>query len=269
MTSERFRALHRPGTPFLLPNAWDHASALALLDAGFTAIGTTSLGVAHAAGIADATGQARRQTLDLARLLGRLPILLTVDIEGGFSTDPTEVADLAAELRDAGAVGLNLEDGRPGGELADPEAQAVLVEAIKTRVPDLFVNARTDPYWIGAPEPLARSLERAKRYVAAGADGVFVPGVTEEAAIGTIAAQVGAPLNVLAGRSLETLGRLGVSRVSTGSLLFRAAISAAASIAEAIRDGRETDLSDVPDFSGVAAYAEFEQRLERYRDQTA
>jgi 2-methylisocitrate lyase-like PEP mutase family enzyme len=263
MTAERFRALHRPGTPFLLPNAWDHASALALVDAGFTAIGTTSLGVAHAAGLPDATGQARQQTLALTRRLGRLPILLTVDIEGGFGTDPAEVAGLAAELRAAGAVGVNLEDGRPGGELADPETQAGLVEAIKTRVPDLFVNARTDPYWIGAPEPLAQSLERAKRYVAAGADGVFVPGVTEERDIETLATRVEAPLNVLAGKRLETYGRLGVARVSTGSLLFRAAISTAASMAEAIRDGQDADLS------GVVGYGEFEQRLERYGDQTA
>lgn len=262
--TERFRALHQPGSPFLLPNAWDHASALALLDAGFTAIGTTSLGVAHAAGLPDASGQAKRQTLALTRQLGRLPVLLTVDIEGGFGTDPAEVADLAAELREAGAVGVNLEDGRADGELAAPDAQARLVEAIKTRVPDLFVNARTDPYWIGVPEPLPQSLDRAARYVAAGADGVFVPGVTVERDIETIAARVGAPLNVLAGATdLQTLARLGVSRVSTGSLLFRAAISTAASIAEAIRDGRETDLS------GVVGYAEFERRLKRYGGQTA
>ncbi|GAB3432482.1 isocitrate lyase/PEP mutase family protein [Flindersiella endophytica] len=262
-STERFRALHRRGSPFLLPNAWDHASALALVDAGFPALGTTSLGVAHSAGLPDASGQARQQTLALTRQLGRLPILLTVDIEGGFSTDPGEVADVAAELSDAGAVGVNLEDSRPGGELADPKVQASLIEAIKARVPGLFVNARTDPYWLGAPDPLPTSLERGRRYVAAGADGVFVPGVAEERDIETIAAQVEAPLNVLAGKSLETYGRLGVSRVSTGSLLFRAAISTAAAIAQAIRDGQDTDTS------GVVGYQEFEQRLVRYKDQTA
>lgn len=258
--TDQFRALHRPGDPFLLPNAWDHASALALLDAGFSAIGTTSLGVAHAAGLTDASGQARQQTLALARQLGGLPVLFTVDIEGGFSADPAEVADLAAELREAGAVGLNLEDSRPGGELADPQIHARLIEAVKTRVPDLFVNARTDPYWLGVPNPLATALERAERYVEAGADGVFVPAVTEERDIETIARQVEAPLNVLAGQSLEAYARLGVARVSTGSLLFRAAISTAAAIAQAIRAGQGTDLS------GVEAYGEFEQRLQRYQE---
>jgi 2-methylisocitrate lyase-like PEP mutase family enzyme len=261
--AERFRSLHRPGSPFLLPNAWDHASALALVDAGFSAIGTTSLGVAHAAGLPDASGRARQPTLGLARQLGRLPILLTVDLEGGFSTDPAEVAGLAAELWEAGAVGVNLEDGRPGGRLEDPETQAALIEAVKSRVPGLFVNARTDPYWLGTSDPLPTSLERAKRYVAAGADGVFVPGVAEERDIERIATQVEAPLNVLAGQSLETYGRLGVARVSTGSLLFRAAIGTAATFARAIRDGRDTELS------GVAGYEAFEQRLERSNDQTA
>ena len=143
---EAFRALHRTGSPLLLPNAWDHASAAALARAGFPAIGTTSLGVAAAAGKADATGAAREETLRLARGIARLPALITVDIEGGFGDRPDEVADLARELTEAGVVGVNLEDGRPDGTLTAVDAQCALIRAVKDAVPDLFV-ARTREGW--------------------------------------------------------------------------------------------------------------------------
>ncbi|WP_174514876.1 isocitrate lyase/phosphoenolpyruvate mutase family protein, partial [Streptacidiphilus anmyonensis] len=119
--ADAFRALHhRPGELLLLPNAWDHASAASLAAAGFAAVGTTSLGVAAAAGLPDATGATRAETLRLARVIGRGAFLLSVDIEGGFSDDPGEVAALAVELSEAGAVGVNLEDGRADGSLTPP-----------------------------------------------------------------------------------------------------------------------------------------------------
>ncbi|MDT5027847.1 MAG: hypothetical protein QOE61_4273 [Micromonosporaceae bacterium] len=92
MTS--FAALHHTGTPLLLPNAWDHASAVALARLGFPAIGTTSLGVAAAAGLPDGTAASKGETLLLARRLGKGPFLLSVDAEGGFNDDPTEVAEM-------------------------------------------------------------------------------------------------------------------------------------------------------------------------------
>lgn len=113
-----FKALHHdPDGPLLLPNAWDHASAAALAGQGFAAIGTTSLGVAAAAGLPDGHAATREETLRLARRLGGGAFLLSVDGEGGFSDDPAEVAGLARELARAGAVGINLEDGRADGTL--------------------------------------------------------------------------------------------------------------------------------------------------------
>src|SRR5690606_38151166 len=85
MTFEAFARLHRPGQPFLLPNAWDYGSAALLAAHGFPAVGTTSLGVAAACGRPDGAGATRDETVALARSLSRLPCLLTVDIEGGFS----------------------------------------------------------------------------------------------------------------------------------------------------------------------------------------
>ncbi|MEU5870387.1 isocitrate lyase/phosphoenolpyruvate mutase family protein [Glycomyces sp. NPDC047369] len=240
MTSTAFAAAHRGPRPLVLPNAWDHASAAALAAAGFTAIGTTSLGVAAAHGLLDGAGATRDLTVALARRLAPLPAHITVDVEGGFSDDPAEVAALAATLAGLGIVGVNLEDGRPDGTLRDPEHHAALIAAVKERCPDLFVNARTDPYWLGLGTPLETSLARAARYVAAGADGVFVPGATAEGDIRTLAARIDAPLNVLynpGGRTVDALTALGAARISTGSLLYRAALTAAVRTAALIGEG--------------------------------
>lgn len=254
--AEDFRALHQPGEPLVLPNAWDYASAAALAAAGHQAIGTTSAGVAAAAGKPDAEAATRAETVALTRALGRLPALLTVDIEGGFSDEPADVAELAAELAEAGAVGVNLEDGRADGTLTDPAVHAAKVAAVKARVPELFVNARTDPYWLpdaGGPDPLAAALERLAAYRSAGADGGFVPGVADRAAIAELAG-AGLPLNVLflPGRhTVPELAALGVARVSTGSLLFRAALGAAVRAARAVRAGGTPDTADLPSYPEV------------------
>jgi 2-methylisocitrate lyase-like PEP mutase family enzyme len=205
-----FAGLHRPGRPLLLPNAWDYASAATLAGYGFAAIGTTSLGVAVAAGLADGQGAARDETVQLAKRLRRLPCYLTIDLEQGFSDDPEAVAELVVSL---GVEGVNLEDG-----LRDPDLLCRKIRAVKRAAPGVFVNARTDTYWLGRPS-LEETRRRLELYLEAGADGIFVPGLNDPAAISRLARL--APLNVLAGLPLEHLADLGVARVSTGSLLFR------------------------------------------------
>jgi 2-methylisocitrate lyase-like PEP mutase family enzyme len=242
--TDAFRRLHRPGDPLLLPNAWDYGSAAALAGAGHPAIGTTSLGVAAVAGKPDAAAATRAETVALTRALSRLPCLLTVDIEAGFSDDPAAVADLAAELAEAGAVGVNVEDGRADGTLADPARHSAKVTAIRDRVPDLFVNARTDTFWLGTGDT-DDTLRRAAAYVAAGADAVFVPGAAEPATIRTLAAEIAVPLNILylPGRHTVTgLAGLGVARVSTGSLLYRVALGAAMAAIGVIERGERPGL---------------------------
>jgi 2-methylisocitrate lyase-like PEP mutase family enzyme len=253
---DEFRALHRRGEPLLLPNAWDFASAAALVDAGFHAIGTTSLGVAAAAGLPDASGLTRAETYALARRLGRLPCLLTVDIESGFSEHPEDVARLAYDLAATGAVGVNIEDGRPDGELAPVGRQVELIRAIKRRVPHLFVNARTDTHWLHPLDPdLADTIERLRIYRDAGADGVFVPGLFDPDDVRAVVSGVDAPLNVLflPGRhTVASLAGLGVARVSTGSLLFRAALRATVSTAVAVARGADVP-TELPTYGEVMA----------------
>ncbi|MGI5504271.1 isocitrate lyase/phosphoenolpyruvate mutase family protein [Lentzea sp. CA-135723] len=225
-----FRALHHQDVPLVLPNAWDFASAMALHAAGFGAVGTTSLGVAAAHGIPDGMGLAGEQAVALARMLADLPFPVTADLESGFGKSPRDVGELVAGL---GVAGVNLEDGRPHG-LATPQEQAKLIAAVKERAPGVFLNARIDTHWLGKARD--ETADRARRYVDAGADGIFVAGLTEPREIEELAKI--APLNVLAQqRTPKELGDLGVKRISTGSLLFRAALQHTVAAATAVRDG--------------------------------
>ncbi|MFI9153994.1 isocitrate lyase/phosphoenolpyruvate mutase family protein [Streptomyces sp. NPDC053367] len=247
--SGTFASLHRAGAPLLLANAWDHASASALAAEGFPAIGTTSLGVAAAAGLPDGDSATRDETLRLALALGSGPFLLSVDAEGGFSEDPEEVARLAVELAAVGAVGINLEDG-----LGPVALHAEKIAAVKAAAPGLFVNARTDTYWSAHGEGTA---ERVAACQEAGADGVFVPGLTDPGEIAAVLRDLDVPLNVLytpGGPSVPRLTDLGVHRISLGSLLYRRALGAAVEAALAVRDGREP-AGGLPSYGDVQRFA--------------
>jgi 2-methylisocitrate lyase-like PEP mutase family enzyme len=175
-----FADLHHGDGPFLLPNAWDVASALLLADAGFPAVATTSLGVTAAAGLPDGAGAGRDLTVALAgQLVPRLGVPLTVDLEGGYAEDPAAVAGLARQLADLGVAGINLEDGLEHGQLRTIEQHAAVIEAVAAATPELFINARTDTYWRGVgneQERLDETVRRLAAYRDAGAAGVFVPG---------------------------------------------------------------------------------------------
>ncbi|MFF7160520.1 isocitrate lyase/phosphoenolpyruvate mutase family protein [Streptomyces sp. NPDC008086] len=242
-----FAALHHTDTPLLLPNAWDHASARAFADRGFRAIGTTSLGVAAAAGLPDGTSDTRDETLRLALALGSDPYLLSVDAEDGYSEDPEKVAEFARELAAVGAVGINLED-----RLGSPTLHAAKIQAVKAAAPGLFVNARTDTYWLGDGEG---TLDRLDAYQQAGTDCVFVPGVTGPREIGALVKHLAVPLNILytpTGPTLPQLADLGVRRVSLGSLLYRRALGAALEAVGEIREGRAPG-GAVPSYDAVDA----------------
>lgn len=233
-----FADLHAGPLPLFLPNVWDVPSALAFVAAGYRAIGTTSLGVAASHGAADGGQATRESNLALARSLVRLPVLLSVDSEDGYSDDPAEVAAYVVELAALGVVGVNLEDST-AGRLVAPHAFAAKADAVKKAAPELFVNARVDTYWFQEEDTPAQTVARAMAYVEAGADGIFVPGVDDPDVIRALTGAVPVPVNVLPvpGLSVNDLGALGVRRVSTGSVPYRAALTAAVEAASAARDG--------------------------------
>lgn len=245
-----FRRLHDEF--LLLPNAWDAASAAALVREGFPAVGTTSLGVAAAAGVRDGASAARAQTVALAGRLAGLPVPVTVDVEGGFSEDAGAVRELGAELVSLGIAGVNIEDGLAGGSLRPAAHQASLVAALASS--GLFVNARTDTYWLDVDRD--GTADRLRAYVDAGADGVFVPGLAVERDIAAVVAAVPVPVNVLflPGRTnVRALAGLGVRRMSTGSFLFRAALGAAVDMARAIRRNSLPLTYDIPTYQQIQA----------------
>lgn len=228
-----FRSLHTPGRPLALANVWDVAGARVVEAAGASAIATTSAGVAWSLGAADGGRVSRDLVLDvLARIAAAVAVPVTADIEGGYGQSPAEVAQTVARVLDAGVVGVNIEDGaRPPRALAD-RIEASRGAASRAGV-DLFVNARTDTYLLGLGDPstrLADTLARARVYVDAGADGIFVPGVTDPAVVAELAAGLTVPLNVMAGPGappVAELAALGVARVSLGSGVAQAAYAAA------------------------------------------
>ncbi|WP_055589540.1 isocitrate lyase/PEP mutase family protein [Peterkaempfera griseoplana] len=246
-----FHALHHGGTPLILPNAWDVPSALAFADAGFPAVGTTSFGVSSVLGRPDGARSSRDANLALARLLAPLPVHVSIDIEDGCADEPEAVAEYAAALE---VAGVNIEDSTDG-RLVPPRVHAAKIAAVKRRSPELFVNARVDTYWLGQDATVAATLERAAAYVEAGADGVFVPLAQDPSVLRRLAAAIPVPLNVLPvpGLTPQQLGDLGVRRVSTGSLPYRAAAHAAVEAALAVRDGRTPP--------AAAPYSDLQSRL--------
>jgi 2-methylisocitrate lyase-like PEP mutase family enzyme len=233
-----FKQLHDGNKLLHLPNAWDAGSARLFESLGAPAIATTSAGVAWAMGYADGDSMPAEIAIGVALNIARvLTVPLTVDLENGYSDDAAVVAQHAQRLIDAGVAGINLEDGG-----AAPQLLADKIAAIKRLAAqagkDLFINTRTDVYLRGlAPEGerVAEVLRRAALYKAAGADGLFVPGICKPEEIEAVAAGAGLPLNVMDWPGLPLAGALhslGVARLSAGSGIPQALWAVAADMAK-------------------------------------
>src|SRR5262245_15798494 len=163
-----FRDLHAPGRLLVLPNAWDAGSARLIEACGAQAIATTSSGVAWACGYPDGDAIPPEVLIDaVARIRRVLTVPLTVDAEGGHSAEPARVGETIEGLVDAGAVGVNLEDG----SVHPPALLCAKIAAAKKAAArvgvDLFVNARTDVFLRGLVEPerrVAETLARGREY---------------------------------------------------------------------------------------------------------
>ena len=255
-------ALHS-GPGFVLPNAWDGGSARILEQVGFPAIATTSAGIAWSYGVPDGEALDRDTMLaHLGRIVAAVGVPVTADLEAGYGDHPDDVARTVTLALELGVVGCNLEDAGRGGLFTIDEAVDRLAAARAAAPSGTFVlNARTDTYLAGTTgDAFAETVERAVRYLGAGADCVFVPGVVEEDTIRRLAAAIPGPLNVVAGLSnvidAPTLFSLGVTRVSLGGSLARATFSTLE------RAGRELlDSGTLGFLDGAITYADLQRRF--------
>jgi 2-methylisocitrate lyase-like PEP mutase family enzyme len=264
-----FRAMHRGPKALVLPNAWDVASARVFEEAGFSAIATTSAGVAFSLGYPDGQKISREEMLARVERIARaVKLPVTADVEAGYGPKPEDAARTAREVIEAGAVGMNLEDA--AGDAARPlydlslqveRIRAVREAALKTGVL-LVLNARTDAYLVQVGAPEKRYDEAVLRLVAyrdAGADCVFLPGVINAETIGRVVRDLTCPVNILTGPgapSIPELEKLGVARVSVGSGAMRATLGLVKRIAEELKSS-----GTYATLEGGMAYADVNKML--------
>jgi len=268
--AEAFARLHTLGAPLLLPNAWDVGSAVAIAGAGAKAIATTSAGVAWALGVPDAADLgADRLAAAIERIAAAVDLPVSADIEAGYGNIPATVTAVVQ----AGAVGFNLED-REHGALLDPADQAERLAAARAAATQaatgnsatgnsaagnaaarIWINARTDVFLAGSRK-IDEVLARSAAYAAAGADSLFVPGLTDPAAIAEIAAgPLPVAVMVWAGApSVAELTAAGVVRISLGSAIAQAAYAVAARAAtEMLTSGTYDSVADGLDYAAFNA----------------
>lgn len=222
------RNLHQqPGQPLILANIWDAGGARLVESLGAKAIATTSAGVAWSLGYADGNRLPADKLAHVVRsIVDAVEAPVTIDVEAGYADDPSAVVERLKPIIHAGIAGINIEDGSDA-----PSVLAMKVEAIKRSVAsmglDLFVNVRTDVYLRNLSpdeQKVAETLRRAAVYRLAGADGLFVPGISEGAQIRQVASGTELPLNVMSVPGLPTLPELAsfdVRRLSAGSAMFQ------------------------------------------------
>ena len=235
MKARAFAALHVPGEPLILYNVWDAGSAAIVAGAGAKAIATGSWSAAAAQGYADG----ERIPLDLViddfeRIVAAVDLPVTIDLEGGYG----DAAAAAARARRAGAVGCNIEDRVVGGDgLFPADRHAARLATVREAAgPGFFINARCDVF-LKAPADahdeklLDEAMARGAAYAEGGADGLFLPGLTDEALIAAACARSPLPVNIMAWPGtppLKRLAELRAARISHAGAPWRLAMDALA-----------------------------------------
>lgn len=246
--AERLLQLHQQDASLLLPNAWDSASALLFESAGFPAIGTTSMGIAFAQGYPDGQQISRDEMIQvITRIAAVVHVPVTADIEAGYGTTVEDVAKTIREVIKAGAVGVNLEDNtgvfKPLYSVEEQAQRIATAREEATRVGlSLVINARIDTYLFHIGDETTRleeTIRRARAYLQAGANSIFVPGVTDPSLIQILVREIPGPLNIMVGPgapSAPELFKLGVARVSIGGAAMLATMGLVRDIARELRE---------------------------------
>jgi 2-methylisocitrate lyase-like PEP mutase family enzyme len=238
------RALHRPGNPFVLMNAWDAGSARLVAALGAQAIGTTSAGFAFTLGLPDGARISRDQALAHAEsLVAATPLPVSGDLENGYGESPDAVAETVRLAAEAGLAGASIEDTDLPGDgaywfhLAVERIQAAAAAA-RALPRDFILVARADGLMTGAYD-LRETIRRLECFAEVGADCVYAPLLPDLEAVRRVCAAVPVPVNVLATGPLlahtrAELATAGVARISLGSSLARVTHAAAIASARAI-----------------------------------
>ncbi|HEV7661148.1 MAG TPA: isocitrate lyase/phosphoenolpyruvate mutase family protein [Allosphingosinicella sp.] len=245
---ETFAALHVPGDPLILYNAWDAGSAKVIAEAGARAIATGSASVAQAHGFDDAESLPLALALANAeRVVACVDLPVTIDFEGAYAVAPDDVAANMTRLAATGAIGCNFEDQIVGGEgLHDMAVQAARIAAARAAVgADFFINARTDIFLKSRDHDEAKvdeALARAAAYAQAGASGFFAPGLADLALLEKLCAASPLPVNFMAWPGTPPAAEIaatGIARISHGPFPWKLAMQA---LREAAREHYAQDL---------------------------
>ncbi|OMF57010.1 dihydrouridine synthase [Paenibacillus sp. FSL R5-0490] len=247
LKANTFHRLHQQSSTFVLPNAWDVISAKMFEECGFKAIGTTSAGIAASLGYLDGQSIPLNKMVETIENIAKsVNVPVSADIEAGYGVTVEEVLETVKAVAAAGAIGINLEDGTgdPDSPIFDISSQEEKIAAIKELSESsnmrLFINARTDLFWLNAGDSSTRlreAVKRAKAYQDAGADCIFIPGLTDRKYIKKIREEVSCPINLLVDpemHSISELSEIGIERLSCGSVPFRATLTYLRSIGEEI-----------------------------------
>ena len=249
--AETFHGLHRKRDPLILFNAWDVATAQAIAKAS-PAVATSSAAVAIGLGYVDGEDVPLDTVTGLVtRMTAAVSVPVSIDLEAGYGDTPEAAAESVTEVLKAGAIGINIEDGLFGGkrQLASPDRHAAKIKAVRDAAQrfgiHLFINARTDPFLLkfGSPnECLNEAAKRAKAYADAGADGIFVPGLTDLALIEKFVQLTPLPVNIMVTEGvpeISDLARAGVRRVSLGPWPMLAAMRVIEEAAAAVAASKQ------------------------------
>lgn len=248
--TETFRGMHQSGEPLLLGNVWDVSSARICQEMKFRALGTSSAAVAAALGYED--GQ-KMPFSAYCSVIGRIrqsvELPLSVDLEWGYGETAREISENIALLHGMGISGINLEDSRvEKGKrgFQEPEQFARKLEDLLARLKQsnirIFLNLRCDAFLLPAENPLALAVEKIRCYEQLGVDGIFLPGIVQEADIRAVVATTRLPLNVLTVPGLpglDALRALGVKRISTGNFIHDRVYAGMKSILTTVLNGRD------------------------------
>ena len=225
-----FKELHYQESPLILFNVWDIPSVKLAEKLNFDAVGTSSAAIASMLGYDDGEKISFPELeYIIKRIMDNTQLPVSVDLEAGYGKSPDQVLKNIKKLANTGILGINIEDSivNKNRSLTSRETFCELIRLAKDYLErngiKMFLNVRTDAFLLGVTNPVNETKKRIRSYEAAGADGIFTPGIVSENHIEEIVNYTKLPINVMCMPTLpdfDRLAKLGVKRISMGNFMF-------------------------------------------------